>query len=508
MHAYRMKRPHLASLTALKGALLAATLFVAPAHAQSASADGAKQLQDSLTKTFGPALFDKGILSIAPQGSAYAVKLDLNPTFEHVKKNGVTVSLDPLVFMATPNADGTFAVTSDSPFNYSFAKAEGDEQSDAKFSAACNGSGTFDPKISSFSNYETSCPSLSAIIHSPDSDVTVSSGAITSKLAGAAGAAGVVTLSSAGTMADFVETIVGKKDSPVTIKITAKSGTSESKIENFQIGTAVELIGLAAKAGDSAAIAAQQADIKQKLIAALPLWSNLSGKAVLSDVNVDTPIGPVALATFEESIGLTGAVKEASYGLGIKYSGLKLPDTPIIPAWAGPIIPAEGNIDVKFEGVDLDALGRLAIQNFDVTKDPPLPDAVTGQAMQIVMSGQPHVTLSPSTLTAPAGALTAQGSMNVFPDKKGTVTISTPDLEKISDALSKAQVPNLPMMLAFAKGLAKNADGKAVWAIDFDGDTKAVSINGQVLNPGSGPGSDGSGDGDGAGDDNSNSAPQ
>lgn len=510
MHAFGMKRRKLASLAALKGTLLAATLFAAPAFAQSVSADGAKQLQASLTKTFGPALFDKGIVSITPQGSAYAVKLDLTPTFAHIKKSGVTVSMDPLTYLATPNADGTYAVTSESAFNYSFAKTEGEDQSSVKFTAACKSSGTFDPKLSVFSSYETTCPSASATVSSPQSDATVSVGAITSKITGVAGNAGGVTISTAGTMSDFVETIVGK-DKPLTIKITAKTATSESTAENFQIGTALDIIGIAAKAGDKADIAAQQGDIKQKLTAALPLWNNLSGKVTLNGVTVETPIGPVALDSIEENVGLTGAVKQASYGLGIKYNGLKLPDTPVIPAWAGPLVPAQGNIDLKFEGVDLDALARLAIQNFDVTKEPPIPDEVSAQALQIVMGGQPHVTLSPSTFSAPAGALSAQGSMNVFPDKKGTVTISTADLDKLSDALGKAQVPNMPMLVAFAKGLAKTADGKAVWAIDFDGDTKAVSVNGQVLNPGSAPGGDdgdNGGNGAGGGDDNNNNNAQ
>ncbi|CAM5767631.1 hypothetical protein LMIY3S_02227 [Labrys miyagiensis] len=505
MHAYRMKRRNLASLAMLKGTLLAATLLTAPAFAQNASADGAKQLQDSLTKTFGPALFEKGILSITAQGSAYAVKLDLNPAFEHAKKNGVTVSIDPLTYMATPNADGTYAVTSESPFNYSFAKTEGEDQASAKFSASCKSSGTFDPKIAIFSNYETSCPSASMTVNSPENDVSVSTGAISSKITGAAGSAGGVTISTAGTVADFVETITGK-DKPLSIKVTAKQATSDGSVENFQVGAAIELIGIAAKAGNKDELAAQQNEIKQKLLAALPLWNNLAGKATLSGVNVETPIGPVALDSFEESVGLTGAVKQASYGIGIKYSGLKLPENPAIPSWAGPLIPAQGNIDVKFEGVDLDALARLAIQNFDVTKEPPIPDEVTAQALQIVMGGQPRVTLSPSTFSAPAGALSAEGSMNVFPNKKGTVTISTSDLDKLSDALGKAQIPNMPMLVAFAKGLAKSgADGKATWAIDFDGDTKAVSINGQVLNPGSAPGGE-EGEGGDAGQDGN--APQ
>lgn len=508
MQLLRMKRRSPAARLAFRSTLLAATLLSAPAFAQGVSADGAKQLQDSLAKTFGSGLFEKGILSIAPQGSAYAVKLDLSPTLAQLKGAGVTASFDPITYLATPNSDGTYAVTSDSPINYNFSGTQGDKPFAMKVAAPCKSAGVFDPKISTFSTYEVTCASMAMDMEDPESTVTASMGAITSKLTGTAGSGGGVNISTTGSATDFVENIVGKTK-PLTIKVSAKSLASDGKVDNLQLTTVLEFIGMAANSKDPKELIGKQAEIKQKLTAALPLWNNLSGTTKLNEVTVETPLGPVKLGSLSYGVGMTGAIKDASYGIDIKYDGLALPQSPAIPGWVAPLVPGEGNIDVKFEGVDLEAIAKLAIENFDASKDPPIPDELTPQFLALFMAGQPHVTLAPSTFTAPAGAVSAEGKMSVMPSQKGKVTISATNLDQIIAAVNNAQVPNKEsalMGIALIKGLAKTgADGKAVWDVDFDAATKAVSVNGQVLSPGSGggaaPGAEGgSGDDEGDGD--------
>lgn len=488
MQLFRMKRRSPATKLALRGSLLAATLLTAPAFAQGVSADGAKQLQDSLAKTFGTGLFEKGILSITPQGSAYAVKLDPTSALAALKETGVTASFDPITYLATPNADGTYAVTSDSKINYSFSTDKGDKPVALKISAPCKSTGVFDPKIATFSTFESNCASMSMDMQDPDSTMTASMGAITSKLTGAAGSAGGVTIATTGSAADFVETIQ-PKDKPFAIKVSAKSLTTDATIDNFQLATALELIGLAANSKDPQQLIAKQEDVKQKLLTALPLWNNLAGKTQLSDVTIDTPVGPVKLGNLSYGVAMTGAVKDASYGINIKYDGLALPQSPVIPSWTAPLVPAQGNVDVKFEGVDLQAIAKLAIENFDASKDPPIPDSLTPQFLGMLVATKPHVTLGPSTFTAPAGALSAEGQMSVMPSQKGKVTIAATNLDQIIAAVTNAQVPNKEsamMGIALIKGLAKTGpDGKAVWDVDFDAGTKAVSVNGQVLSPGS-----------------------
>ncbi|MDQ0393870.1 hypothetical protein [Labrys monachus] len=485
-----MKRRDYASLAAFKGALLAATLFAAPAFAQTATPEGAKQLQDALSKTFGPAMFDKGVVSITPQGAAYAVKVDFNALRGEADKAGVTINIGPLVYMATPNADGTYGVTSDSPIDYSMSR-KGDKPIDASFKLdGCKSTGVFDPKISAFSSYDVSCPGASLIVHSPEQDIEASYGAITTKLTGRSAGPDGTTISVDGVLNDFVETVVLKdSETPLTITIKAKSGVQSAAIDNLRVAPALDLVSLAANAGGRKNLIAQQDAIKQKLLAALPLWDNMSGRLTLSDVSVGTPMGEFKLGSLEETLGVTGVVKDATYGIGLKYAGLELPEGPV-PAWATPLVPTQGNIDVKFSGVDLDGLARLAIQNFDATKKPPIPDSLKGQFLAIALSGQPHVTLSPSTFTASSGAVSAEGTMSVFPSQTGKVTISATNLDQIIASINKADVPNKDqamMGIALLKGLARSSpDGKAIWDVDFDAATQAVSVNGQVLSAGKG----------------------
>lgn len=512
MHLSSMKRRNHASMAAFRGTLLAATLFAAPAFAQSATADGAKQLQDTLSKTFGTAIFEKGIVTITPQGSAYAVKLDLGPAFAAAaaSKPDVTVSLDPITYLATPNADGTYAVTSDSSIKYAVSsKAEKDPFDMTASIDDCKSTGVFDPKISAFSSYDVTCATQKFSVHDAKSDIDGTYGKMTGKMTGKASGSGGTTINFSQS-ADGANATIAMKDGdmPMTIKLGAKSIASQGALENAQIGTLFELISAAAQAKDPQKLIANQDALKQKVLAALPLWNNLGGNVVVSGLTVDTPFGTAKLDTFEEAIAITGATKDASYAIGLKYSGLQLPDTPVIPKWVGPLLPTQGNIDVKFSGVDLDAIARLAIQNFDAAKDPPIPDSLTPQFMAIVMGGQPHVTLGPSTFTASSGALSAEGTMDVIPTQKGKVTIAATNLDKIIAAVNSADVPNKDsamMGIALIKGLAKTgADGKAIWDVDFDATTKAVSINGQVLSPGSAPGGDSDGSGDEGGGDGDN----
>jgi hypothetical protein len=490
MHLFRMKRRSNASLAVFKGALLAATLFSAPAFAQSATADGAKQLQDSLSKTFGTAIFDMGIVTITPQGNAYAVKLDMAPAIAAARKSEVSVSIDPIVYLATPNADGTYAVTSDSSIKYSIDSKAGPDPFDMTASLeGCKSSGTFDPKISTFSSYDVSCTGQKVAMHQPKSDIDAVYGPLTAKMTGQASGSGGTTMTVKQAVDGVNATVTIKEgEMPMAIKIAAKGATSDATIENAQLGTLFELISIAAQAKDPQKLIAGQDALKQKVLTALPIWNNLGGNVVVSDLSVETPFGTAKLATFEEAIAITGAVKDASYAIGLKYTGLQLPDTPLIPKWVGPLLPTQGNIDLKFSGVDLDAMARLAIQNFDATQKPPIPESLNPQFLQILMSGQPQLNLGPSTFTAPAGALSAEGSMSVIPTQKGKVTIAATNLDQIIAAVNSADVPNKQqamMGVALVKGLAKaGADGKSVWDVEFDAATKAVSVNGQVLSAG------------------------
>lgn len=468
----------------LGASMLAFAVVASPALAADATPEGAKQLQDQLARYLTPQVFDSGVMTITPQGGAYALKVDMSPLSAMASAQGNSFSFEPYTYLITPKSDGTYDVSSTSSFSMAAKGSEGEKAFDFKLAmTGCDAKGVFDPKLGSFTDMTSTCGKGEFVMHSPTEDVDASFGEIKSTTTSVA-ADGGTTVTIASDIGGLTEAIDVK--SPQPFKATLKAGSAKQEVvfAGARITNVLDLVAfLVQTGGPEKALAAQQ-DIKDKLLAALPIWTNLGGNVVFNDVEVETPIGTVKASSFTEAIGLSGATKDASYTVGIKLAGLELPEG-LVPAWAAPLVPKEGNIDIKFSGADLDAMARLAINNFDATKNPPLPPELQGQFMAMLLGGQPKVTLSPSKLTADKVEVGASGEMSVFPSQAGKVVVTASNLDAVSEAITNSDMPNKEqalMGLTMVKGMGKaGADGVTVWEVEFDVGSKKVLVNGQPL---------------------------
>jgi len=468
----------------LGASLLALGVIASPALAADATPEGAKQLQDQLARYLTPAAFESGVMTVTPQGGAYALKIDMSMISQAAAAKGDAFTFEPYTYLITPKDDGTYDVSSNSPLSLSAKSNAGEKAFEFKLGMTdCEATGVFDPKLGSFSDMTSGCGKGEFVMHTAAEDVDATYGEIkTTTKSVAADGGTTVTISS--DIAGVTESISVKQGQPFQATLKAGAAKQEVVFAGARITNVLDLVAfLVQTGGPEKALAAQQ-DIKDKLLAALPLWTTLGGNVVFSDVSIETPIGVVKAASFSEGIGLSGATKDASYSIGIKLAGLELPEG-LVPGWAAPLVPKEGNIDMKLSGADLDALARLAITSFDATKNPPIPNELQGQFMALLLGGQPKVTLSPSKLTADKVEIGASGEMSVFPSQAGKVTVTATNLDAVTDAITNSDMPNKEqalMGLTMVKGMGKaGADGSTVWEVEFDVASKKVLVNGQPL---------------------------
>jgi len=468
----------------LGASMLAFAAVASPALAADATPEGAKQLQDQLARYLTPQVFESGVMTITPQGGAYALKIDMAPLSAMASAQGNNFSFEPYTYLITPKDDGTYDVSSTSSFSIAAKGNEGEKAFDFKMAMTeCDAKGVFDPKLGSFSDMTSNCGKGEFVMHSPTEDVDATFGEIKSTTKSVA-ADGGTTVTITSDIAGITEAMDVKGAQPFKATLKAGSAKQEVVFAGARITNVLDLIAfLVQTGGPEKALAAQQ-DIKDKVLGALPLWTNLGGNVAFNDVEIETPIGTVKAESLSEAIGLSGATKDASYTIGIKMAGLQLPEG-LVPSWAAPLVPKEGNIDVKLSGADLDAMARLAINNFDATKNPPLPPELQGQFMAMLLGGQPKVTLTPSKLTADKVEVAASGEMSVLPSQAGKVVVTASNIDAVSEAITNSDMPNKEqalMGLTMVKGMGKaGADGTTVWEVEFDVGSNKVLVNGNPL---------------------------
>ena len=340
----RMKR------LSLGASLLALGMMASPAFAGDATPEGAKQLQDQLSRYLTPQAFASGVMTITPQGGAYALKLDMSMISAAASAKGDEFSFEPYTYLITPKSDGTYDVTSESPFALSAKGKQGDEAFDFKIALTeCTSKGVFDPKLASFSTMTSGCGKGEFAMHSAKQDVDATFGEIKT-VTTSVPADGGTTVTITSDIDGLTETMDVKQGEAFKATLKAASAKQEVVLEAARLTNILDLVAfLVETGGPEKAVAAQQ-DIKDKLLTALPLWNNFGGKIVFSDVEVETPIGTVKAASFEESMGLTGATKDANYAIGIKLAGLELPDG-VVPAWAAPWFPRKATLMSSFRAL-------------------------------------------------------------------------------------------------------------------------------------------------------------
>jgi hypothetical protein len=470
-------------------ALLPAFLMIGTSSQASSAAnpEEAQRLVSVFQSYLGS---EPGVVTINPSGDSYAVKLDFAPLFTKIKEPGTTVSLSPLEWTLTDQGGGKWKVDQNQPLSFAF-KIEGKLDMIGSI-GSISGTGIFDESLGAFASTSSEFKqigfgqTMTEQGRTSKVDYTIASLSMKSNMSGSESSAdGTATYA----FTDLRETI-SMPAAPdgsmpaMDVSIASPSGTQEATVKGLRPKALNALLAWFVAHPSEQAIIAGQAELKDKLVAALPLFSSIAGTSTLEKLTVNTMMGKFEVDKFGFEIGANGIVADGAAREKFSFTGLTLPEG-IVPPWAAGLVPKDFNIDIGASGFDLAAPARILIDNLDLSKNPPLPKDVEPRlAAAFMPKGSVDITLGTSEIIAKVFNLKANGSMKAGPAimPAGQATVSLKGIDDILAALQSAP-PEMGMqqiapVALIAKGMGKQeADGSLSWKIEST-PTGSVTING------------------------------
>jgi hypothetical protein len=431
---------------------------------------------------------EPGVVSVTTAGDSYAAKLDLSPLFAKVKDPAVSLSLSPLEWTLTSQGNGTWKVDQDQPLTFAFGvKGQGETKGAI---ASVVSTGIFDEALGGFATSSAELKGITA-------DQTVSDAGTTTRIAYAIDAVTMQTTmqgtsNSADATSSYVYTGLRETVSvpasadgatpAMELVIASTSGKQDGTVKGLKLKAIGDLVTWLVAHPDQKAIAAEQAVFKDKLRAALPLFTSLTGTSTMEDVTATSPFGQFAVKQFGFGAEMNGISADGRLRQTFSFTGLQVPAA-LLPPWAAGLVPESFSLDVSVAGFDLAAPAALILDKLDLTKPEPLPNDLDEPLMQALMpKGSVTITLGPSQVLAGLYDLTAAGSMTAGPVAMpaGEALVKLKGMDETMAALQAAppDIQQMSAALLLVKGLGKaEADGSLSWQI-VGTEAGALTVNG------------------------------
>lgn len=427
-----------------------------------------------------------GVVSVTPQGESYAAKIDLAPLFAKVKDPTVTLSLSPLEWTLTDQGGGKWKVDQNQPLSFAFGvKGEGETKGSV---ASVVSTGVFDEALGGFSTTSAELKAVTAEQTVTDTGATtrvsyaVDSVSMQTTMQGSPDAADATSTYSFSGLKETVSVPAAADTPAMDLVLTAPSGQQDSTIKGLRLKAVSDLVTWLVAHQDPKEIVAEQAVFKDKLRAALPLFTSLSGHSTVDNLTATSPFGQFAVKQFGFSAEMNGIVADGRLRQTFSFTGLEVPAA-LLPPWAAGLVPESFKLDVGVADFDLAAPAALILDKLDLSKPEPLPKDLDAPLMQALMpKGSVTITLGPSDILAKLYGLAAEGSMTAGPDAmpSGQALITMKGLDETMAAL-QAGPPDIQQMsagLLLVKGLGKaEADGTLSWKVETT-PGGAITVNG------------------------------
>lgn len=484
-----------------------------PVFAQTIDAKGAKELAETLSKYVGKTAIENGIVNVVPEGNSYRVTFSSANLLESLpKQDYFKGDFGEYSLLTKPLSDGSWDVSSTMMPAGSVEMTTPNGPESVQWSVGnANISGIFDPKIGAFSKASFSYGSFKMKSTSPTQDIEASAKSAKGEMSGSAATAGGVDFSNVQTASDFQETMIIKAPAPADDAATDDSAAIPAPavpaeplkvvIRGSELGANAEGKGFRnlelldlwaffiAHSEEKTLRDPEQAELKTKLLAALPLWDKLSGTYRFADLDVETPLGPFAAKHISQELNFDGISKSGGYHYALRTNDLKYPSLPI-PEWSVQFLPTDVELAFGTEGVDLDSIAKAAIVDMDLNREKPFSDEFEASTAAAFMMNPPKVVINKSLIRTADTELTVEGEVSFTALKpESRTTWEMTGFDAALDRLTKAseQEPEIKNYIVFAK-LAKDfgtqlPNGHIQWIVDQKADG-SVNING---NPVKGP---------------------
>lgn len=457
-------------------ALLSAFLLSASSLAAlAASPEEAAQIKSTLQAYVGS---EPGVVEVTPQGNAYAIKFDAAPYFAKTPAGDFKAYADPLTVTAEPLGNGQWKVAGTGPWGFQLNMS--DKLDVALRLAGQDWSGVFDEALGGFASREAK---FSGISYSQKINDPLNSGAVTYTIQSATSSAKAVADGAGGSDGTSTITLSGLSmvnagaggPAAMNYSVTANSLTYGTDTKGLRSRALLELLAWFVARPAKDLIIRDQAQLKEKLTAALPVFKSVSSKASYEGLNIATVMGPFALSSLSGDINMNGAVKDGFLQERLAFNGFAVPPG-LMPPWAQELVPDKFAIDFSLAGFDLDTPVRAALSQMDLSKDPPLPQGSEQILLPaLVPANALTITFGASEIASPAYTLSYDGVLNAsltgFPTGKFNVRLKGMDaiMAKVqAAAMTDPSAAQSVAGLIATKGMGKTeADGSLSYAIDI-----------------------------------------
>jgi hypothetical protein len=482
----------------MKSRHLASALFLLLATTSSAWAASTPEQAADLVKTFETYLGKKpGVITVVPAGEGFDVSLDVTPYLKDISQAGFTAAIDPYRFKITALEPGKWAFSQTGPYKatasvpgtMNFDLSIGDMQME----------GTYDSNLFVFldSKYTLTNIKTSQTNSDPESKIVTSSSSVIEALNGTsaskdvgnglADSEGVVTFTNATTASKIeVPPELAAMMPNLNYTGTTTKGEYVTKITSLAARPIMELVAWGLANSSKELALKNQAELKEKMTAALPLFGSLDTVSTFDNLVIDSGYGQFKMDQAAVNVALNGAVKEGRFAEGINFTGFKMPDN-LLPPWSAGLVPKTLKIGFDASGFDTETPVRKFITEMDLNNPdmvPPGSEAAYLAAFSPTNSMQ--LTLPSGEISSDVYSITFDSTSTInfagLPQVNAQVRMKGLDavIAQLQQAAADPMAQQAMAMLFAAKGVSK-ADGDGViWDISVSPDGKAL-VNGTDL---------------------------
>lgn len=451
--------------------LLMSTAALAQATPQGA-ADLTALFQTYLGKT-------PGVVNVVADGDEYEITLDASPLIAMIPSEaGASMTATAITMRVSDNGDGTWAVTQDQELSFNMSAAGVIDMKIGIGSVSCEG--TYDTTIKAFAQNDCTMTDMvvDQTVRDPNTGDQVTRQTVdeltlqTTSVAGANGGVdGTVDYTATG-VAQTMQVPSGPGAPPMTIDITLDSYDVKGTTTGVRTDAFLSAIAWAVANPTQALMVANRGEMKTILQGGLPLFERIDVTGTATALDVQTPVGPVGVASLGFDLSMKGAVADGLFREAIRLEGVT-PPPGVLPPFIEPLIPERFSIDFAVESFDAGAAAALLLGLFDLPPGAEPGPEFQGQMMQALMpDGTVDIIIAPGEVANAMYTLNYEGRMTAGPGgmPTGTARVTATGYDaamKVLDGAPAEMKQNVVPAMGMARGLAKEQpDGSLLWEID------------------------------------------
>ncbi len=265
---------------------------------------------------------------------------------------------------------------------------------------------------------------------------------------------------------------------------SAPTGNYVTTTKGVSTKAAMELMAFLVAHPSKELLVKDQAILKEKLLAALPLFTSIDADSTIENVSIETSLGKFLLASMGTKVAAGGLVKNGRIAEGLSINGLTLPEGLPLPPWSKGLLPTSLSIGFDLSDFDGEAVARKFITEMDLSLPTPVP---AGSEMAYLAAVAPKNSIK---LTIPPGHIQSElftlnyeavtdisfgGMPNVAAkfSMKGMDAVIAQLQQAAADPMAQQAMAGLFAM----KGIGKADGDVTVWEVTTTPDGK-VMVNG------------------------------